>query len=267
MLYGSLRILKSGAIGILLILATFFAVRIYDTQRGPPLRPWHTYEPDELSIKELDQADWAEYLKTESSIFEAVRDEVTERLGPEDRVPANRYFEGSPIYPGNFTQDWNRSLLLEPDGPMLGAAVFLHGLTDSPYSLRHVAQRYRDLGYLAVAVRLPGHGTVPAALTSVEWEQWLAATRLAVREARRRAGPLVPLHLVGYSNGGALALMYALDAIEKKDLARPDRIVLISPMIGITAFARFVGLAGSSGDLPSLCQGRLAKRSAGVQPI
>jgi alpha-beta hydrolase superfamily lysophospholipase len=251
MIYGLLRILKSGAIGILLVLATFFSVRIYDTQQGPPLRPWHTYVPDELSIKELDQVDWAEYLKTESSIFEAVRDKVTGRLAPEDRVPANRYFEGSPIYPGNFTQDWNRSHLLEPKEPVVGAAVFLHGLTDSPYSLRHVAQRYRDLGYVAVAIRLPGHGTVPAALTDVEWEQWLAATRLAVREARRQAGPSVPLHLVGYSNGGALALMYALDAIEKKDLVRPERIVLISPMIGITAFARFVGLAALPAIFPA----------------
>src|SRR5262245_58106411 len=115
-LYGSLRVLRSAAILFLVILATFFAVRIYDTQRGPPLRPWHTYAPDELSVRELDQADWAEYLKTESSIFEAVREEVTERLDPEDRIPANRYFEGSPVYPGHFTQDWNRSHLLEPDG-------------------------------------------------------------------------------------------------------------------------------------------------------
>ena len=266
MLYRLLRILKSGAIGFLLILAIFLAVRIHDTEQGPPLRPWHTYVPHELSIKELDQADWAEYLKTESSIFEAVRDEVTERLAPEDRVPANRYFEGSPVYSGHFRQDWNRSHLLEPSGPIVGAAVFLHGLTDSPYSLRHVAHRYRDLGYVAVAVRLPGHGTVPASLTDVEWENWLAATRLAVREARRRAGPSVPLHLVGYSNGGALALMYALDAIENKDLARPDRIVLISPMIGLT-FSHVSRARRPSGHLPSLCQGRLAKRVAEFNPL
>ena len=262
MLYGSLRILKSGAIGLLVILATFLAVRIYDTQRGPPLRSWHTYLPHELSIKELDQADWAEYLKTESSIFEAVRDEVTAQLAPEDRVPANRYFEGSPIYPGHFAQDWNRSHVLEPNGPIVGAAVFLHGLTDSPYSLRHVAQRYRDLGYLAVAVRLPGHGTVPAALTEIEWEKWLAAARLAVREARRRAGPSVPLHLVGYSNGGALALMYALEGHREQGSgsARPHRADLTDDWNH--CFRTFRWARRSSGDLPSLCQGRLAKRVA-----
>ena len=90
--------------------------------------------------------------------------------------------------------------------------VLLHGLTDSPYSLRHIARRYREDGYVAVAIRMPGHGTVPSGLAAVEWEQWTAATRLAVREARRRAGPSAPLHVIGFSNGGALAMKYALEA-------------------------------------------------------
>jgi alpha-beta hydrolase superfamily lysophospholipase len=128
--------------------------------------------------------------------------------------------------------------------------VLLHGLTDSPYSLRHIARRYRAHGYVSVAIRLPAHGTVPAALTTAEWEDWLAATRLAVREARRRTGPSNPLHIVGFSLGGALALKYALDALGDNTLTRPDRLVLITPMIGITAFARFVGLAGLPAFLP-----------------
>ena len=140
--------------------------------------------------------------------------------------------------------------MLEPDGPPKGAVVLLHGLTDAPYSLRHVALRYRDLGFVAIGLRTPGHGTVPGALTESRWEDWLAATRLAIREARRRVGPDAPLHLVGYSTGGALALKYALDAIEDPHLTRPDRLVLISPMIGITSFARFAGLAGLPALLP-----------------
>ena len=158
------------------------------------------------------------------------------------------------MHPAGFAQDWNRSYVLEPDGAPVGAVVFLHGLTDSPYSLRHIARRYRAHGYVAVAIRLPAHGTVPGALAEVEWEDWLAATRLAVREARRRIGPSLPLHLVGFSNGGALAMKYALDALEDPQLTRPDRIVLISPMIGITAFARFAGLAGLPAILPAFAK-------------
>ena len=233
---------------------TLLAVRAYDSQRGPGLELWHTYVPHELTAAELDKADWAAYLKAEAGMFQAVKAEVVARLDAEARVPGNRYFDGSPIYPGNFVQDWNRSYVLEPDGPPVGAVVLLHGLTDSPYSLRHVARRYRELGYVAIAIRLPAHGTVPAALTDVEWEDWMAATRLAVREARRRVGPTLPLHIVGFSNGGALAVKYALDTLDDSGLTKPERVVLISPMIGVTSFARFAGLAALPAMLPAFAK-------------
>ena len=249
-----LRILKRGAVLLAVSTITLLGIRAYDSQRGKPLEPWHTYVPQELSVKELDHAGWAEYLKAEEAVFESVRAEVTQELDPEDRIPINRYFDGSPVYPGHFSEDWNRSYILEPAGSPVGAAVFLHGLTDSPYSLRHIARRYREHGYVSIAMRLPAHGTVPGALTEVEWEDWLAATRLAVREARKRIGPSAPLHLVGFSNGGALALMYTLDALDNNELARPDRIVLISPMVGITSFARFAGLAGLPALFPAFAK-------------
>ena len=47
----------------------------------------------------------------------------------------------------------------------------------------------------------------------------MAAVRLAVREARVRVPAGRPLHLVGYSNGGALALKYALDSVADQRLA------------------------------------------------
>ncbi len=241
---------KYALIAFAAVFATLLAVRAWDSQRGPPLEPWHTYVPRELHARELDGADWPRYIEAENRIFEALRDEVTRALPERDRVPMNRYFEGSPVYPGHFKQDWNRSYILEPQGEVAGAVVLLHGLTDSPFSLRHVAELYRTRGFVAVGVRLPAHGTVPGALTEVEWEDWMAATRLAVREARRRAGTAKPLQIVGYSNGGALALKYALDALDDDRLEKADRLVLISPMIGITGFARFVGLAALPAYFP-----------------
>jgi len=249
-----LRLLRRGTLLAFVAIATLLAVRAYDSLRGPPLEPWHTFVPNELRATELDDADWAEYLKAEDAVFAAVRREVTEQLDAEDRIPVNRYFDGSPIHPARFAKDWNRSFVMQPDGDPVGAVVLLHGLTDSPYSMRHTAERYRAHGWVAVAIRLPAHGTVPGALTDVEWEDWSAATRLAVREAVRRAGPSLPLHVVGYSNGGALALQYALDSLDDDRLARPDRVVLISPMIGITRFARFAGLAGLPAIFPAFAK-------------
>ena len=209
------------------------------------MQPWHTFAPDELKADELDAADWTRYLAKEEEIMASVRSEVSQKLAPDARVPVNRYFEASPVYPARFAQDWNRSYVLEPTGQPAGVAVLLHGLTDSPYSLRHVARRYRERDFLVIGIRLPGHGTVPAGLTDVRWEDWMAATRLAVREARRRVPAPAPLHLVGFSNGGALAMKYVLDVLGNSQLARADRVILLTPMIGITRFARFAGLAAS----------------------
>ena len=240
------------AVGLfVLAVLGLLAIRAYDAQRGPPLSRWHTYTPHDLKAKQIRKIEWPEYLKAENALFDEVRANVTEKLEPEERIPTNRYFDGSPIHPGRFVTDWNRSYILVPEGTPAGAVVLLHGLTDSPYSLRHVARRYQAHGWVSVAIRLPAHGTVPAGLTDVAWEDWAEATRLAVREARRRIGPSKPLHLVGFSNGGALAMQYALDALGDKALTRPDRLVLISPMIGITAFARFAGIFGWPAVFPA----------------
>ena len=249
-----LRFFRRGAALLAVVIVTLVGFRIYQTQGGEPLKPWHTFAPHELTAKALDGASWADYLAAEDKIFAEVRKEVSQKLDADERIPVNRYFEGSPVYPEGFAQDWNRSYLLDSDVPPVGAVVLLHGLTDSPYSLRHIARRYRELGYVAIGIRMPAHGTVPGALTSVEWQDWMAATRLAVREARRRIGPSAPLHMVGFSNGGALALKYALDAIEDQNLTRPDRLILISPMIGITEFARFAGLAGLPAIFPAFAK-------------
>ena len=242
-------LLRLGGI-VLVLLLVGLGLRVWDLERGPPLGAWHTFVPDELPREAIDAADWRGWMAAEDAVFAALRREVTDRLDPAEQVPANRYFTGSPMHPSRFARDWNRSFVLEPAGAPRGAAVFLHGLTDAPFSLRHLAEAYRDRGFVAIGIRMPGHGTVPAGLTAAAWEDWMAATRLAMREARRRAGPDTPLHLVGYSNGGALALKHALDAIEDNSLPRADRLVLLSPMVGVTAFARFAGLAGLPALLP-----------------
>ncbi|HRY89426.1 MAG TPA: alpha/beta hydrolase [Rubrivivax sp.] len=244
------RILMFLLITVLVLAVIGLGLRSMRALRAPALQPWHTHVPVELKQAELDAADWPRYLAQENAIQADIRTNVTQKLDGETRVPYNRYFEGSPVYPPSFAQDWNRSYVIEPSGTPRGAVVLLHGLTDSPYSLRHVARRYAELGFVAIGLRLPGHGTVPAGLTDVRWEDWSAATRLAVREARRRVPAPAPLHLVGFSNGGALAVKYALDAIEDPKLARADRLVLFTPMIGITRFARFAGLAGLPAMLP-----------------
>lgn len=233
-----------------IVLVVLLAVRVYLSQQGPELHLWHTWRADEMSVRELDNADFAGYLARERAIFTDLDNAVTAKTAGEEQTPLNRYYRQSLVWPGQFAPDANRSFVLMPAGKPRGAVVLLHGLTDSPYSVRRLAVNYQQHGFVAVVPRLPGHGTAPGALTDVDWEMWLAATRLAVREATRLAGEAVPMHLVGYSNGGALAMKYALDALDAPALRKPQQVILLSPMIGVTAFARFAGFAGLPALLP-----------------
>jgi alpha-beta hydrolase superfamily lysophospholipase len=245
---------KWTAIVVLIFLVAVVGIRAWDSQQGEPLALWQTYVPHELTVAEIDATDWQGYLAAEDRLFDEVRTQVSDKLPEADQVSTNRYFEGAPMYPGRFTHDWNRSYVLEPKGTPVGAVVLIHGLTDAPYSLRDIAELYRAHGFVAIGLRVPGHGTVPAALTKAQWPEWLAATRLAMREARRRVGPQAPIHIVGYSNGGALAVKYTLDASEHDALTKPTQLVLLSPMIGVTSFARFAGLAGLPAILPAFAK-------------
>jgi hypothetical protein len=119
--------IKRALILLAVFAITLVTIRMYDTQRGPPLARWHTYVPRELRATELDAADWSQYLAEEPTIFETLRTEVTQKLDPDDRIPLNRYFEGGPVYPAHFFQDFNRSYVLEPDRVPVAANVTSHG--------------------------------------------------------------------------------------------------------------------------------------------
>jgi alpha-beta hydrolase superfamily lysophospholipase len=217
--------------------ATFFGVRAFDAQSLPELRAWHREAPAaEMKAAELDRMTLAQYLAREEQVFQEVR-AMEGRIAKEDRTPANRYFSESPQNPGRFAHDWNRTFELVPE-EIRGGALLVHGMTDAPYSVRPLAEALRRQGYYALGLRMPGHGTVPAGLEKADWQDWLAAFRLGVRHVRERIGPDKPLVLVGYSNGGALSVKYSLDALKGGNLPRADRVVLLSPMIGVSRFAR-----------------------------
>ena len=112
-----------------------------------------------MSPSAIDASDWAAWTKHEDGLLSDMRATLAKEIGADERIPASRYTPGGPIDPATFARDWNRSFVLEPDGPPKGAVVLLHGLTDAPYSLRHIAGLYRDAGFVAVAPRIPGHGT------------------------------------------------------------------------------------------------------------
>jgi alpha-beta hydrolase superfamily lysophospholipase len=231
-------------IGALIVGGGFDARR-----RLPDLKPWHRAHLADVTAAELGQAfTFAQYSAREEQLFAGVR-ALEGGIDAVDRTPVNRYFTGSLSHPSRADRDWNRSFETEAAPPVRAGALLLHGLTDSPYSMRAVANVLRERGVYSLSMRMPGHGTVPSGLVHARWEDWLAAVRVGVRHVRSRIPEAAPLLLVGYSNGGALALKYSLEAISNGD-ARPAKVILLSPMIGVTPAARLARWIGMLGFVP-----------------
>ena len=241
-----------------LIFATVVIGGALDARRRlPDLEPWHRIVPRDLRAADLTaQSTLADYLKTEDAAFRVVHDQIEQQLDPAARVPANRYNTEGHSHPSKLGTDWNRTQILSPSGEPVGGALLVHGLTDSPYSMRTIGEDLRGRGYYVLALRVPGHGTVPAGLTDVTWEDWLAAVRLGMRHLRTTVGNDKPLVLVGYSNGGALVLKYSFDALEGSGDPQAERIVLLSPMIGVAPFAWLTRVISMLGPLPAFEKAR-----------
>ena len=219
--------------------------------RLPDLQPWHHL----VTAIELRAADLPstttldDYLQREEAVFREVRERVEAPVtaGADPAIP-NRYVTGSRSHWSRLGKDWNRTQILDAPEPR-GGALLVHGLTDSPYSMRALAARLNARGYYTLSLRMQGHGTVPGGLVSPEWEDWLAAVKVGARHVRARVGEGRPLVLVGYSNGGALLTKYALDAVEEDSLPKPSQVVLVSPMIGVSPLARLARMISLLGPV------------------
>ncbi|MCZ6871465.1 MAG: alpha/beta fold hydrolase, partial [Gammaproteobacteria bacterium] len=234
------RLMIKGTGIALLLIVTIYLVRAFDSLRMLPLGPEHHVKfAAEFVHHQESETDWADYLAIENRLAVELNDEVN--TGRPIGGMLDRHLGSSAMYPENQDRNWNRSFVLSPERRARGVAVMIHGLTDSPYSMRATAELFAAEGYHAVVPRMPGHGFAVGGLRHSDWEDWGAAVRIAVRQAQSLAEDDAPLIMVGYSNGGLLALNYALECASH-DVRCPDSLVLLSPAIGVSVFASLTNL-------------------------
>ena len=234
-------------------LVAVLGLRAFDAQRGPPLEVWHTYVPDDVTAEDIARSTGRLPRRgAGSSTRCARRSPRSSRRRSGSRSTATstaaRSIRATSPTTGTAPTSWSRTA--RPSG----AVVLLHGLTDAPYSLRHIARglpRPRLGGHRAAAARARHRARRPDRRRLGGLAGGDAARGARGAPPRR---PAKPLHLVGFSNGGALAMKYALDALEDPPLPRPDRLVLISPMIGITRFRALRRDRRLAGRVPGLRQ-------------
>ncbi len=223
---------------------------------GQPLQPWHTVhlaEEFEANMAD-DVGDFAGYLALEDRLFAELEAEVYAEVATGPEYSLVRYSSGSAADPKRRQPDYNRTFELRAEEPR-GGILLLHGLSDSPYSLHALGEKFHEEGFWVIGLRLPGHGTAPSGLMRARWQDMAAAIRLAMDHLVAQVGQK-PVHIIGYSTGAALALDLAVDSIGNPDQQTPASLILISPAIGISRAAALAGPTAALGRVPGF--GRLS---------
>ncbi|MFT7667500.1 MAG: esterase/lipase [Planctomycetota bacterium] len=222
-------------IGAVLVGAWFYV----DAAQGQAdLCPWHTVELDSEYTGEDDErvTDYSSYVALEHELFAELDREIDNGGHPTTRLEWSRFNESGVFELTENALRWNRSVELSVPSPV-GGAVLLHGATDSPYSMRALAEELYSRGWHVIVPRYQGHGTAPSGLMTFEWEALAKVVDMATVHLRKQIGPDLPLVAVGYSTGGALALEHELSIMEGEPGEPFDQIVNLSPAIGLTPAA------------------------------
>jgi pimeloyl-ACP methyl ester carboxylesterase len=249
----SRRISLSSAVGAGLVIAVLLA-GFNSCSSRPPLHAWHTEKLNGEFTAEMsgdEVRSFGDYLELEQRLFGELDREVYDRTASGPQQILNRYSPGSAADPRGRDPNWNRSFEMKGDGR--GGVLLLHGMSDSPYSLRALGKALNKRGYQVIGLRLPGHGTSPSGLRFVDWRDMAAAAGLAMDRLRDElARTQGRIHIIGYSTGASLALDFTLKAMNDKDLAVPASLILISPAIRVHGTAKLAGFKDGLSIVPGL---------------
>ncbi|MGB7918543.1 MAG: hypothetical protein WCF40_00655 [Desulfobacterales bacterium] len=113
----------------------------------------------------------SEHRQLEDRLFAQLEGKVYARTetGPEFELV--RYSSGSAADPQHRKPNWNRTYELTADSP-IGGVLLLHGMSDSPHSLRALGKTLNQHNYWVIGLRLPGHGTAPSGLKYIKGRIW-----------------------------------------------------------------------------------------------
>jgi len=103
--------------------------------------------------------------------------------------------------------------------------ILVHGFTGSPISMRPWAEYLLQHGYSVSVPLLPGHGTKPADLNLVKWQQWPAKVE---EELEWMLSQGMKVFIFGLSMGGGTTLNVAM-----KHNSSIAGIILVNPMIHV----------------------------------
>jgi len=216
-------------------LITGIAVFLLYMESLPSLSTWHTTILQNEFTTESSAKDFDTYIALEDRLFKELDSEILEKVLSTEKSRISRYTKNSFSDPKRWDKAWNKSFELPVDNPKMGV-LLLHGMSDSPYCLHTQAEYLHKRGVWVVAMRLPGHGTIPSGLMELKWQDMAAVVRIGMDRLSQKLGEK-PIHIMGYSTGAALALNYTLSALKDTSLTLPSSLIFYAPAIGVSKAA------------------------------
>jgi hypothetical protein len=153
-------VLRALGYGLLGSFISALIVYIIFLERQTDLSIWHHADLDEEFTVSSNVSSFDQYLALENRLFKQLDELVYAEVPSANENVINRFSRGSRADPGRWPVNWNRSFVLPNEQPTAGV-LLLHGLSDSPYSLRALGERLHKSGAWVLGLRIPGHGTAP----------------------------------------------------------------------------------------------------------
>ena len=250
-------LLYLAALAVTVLATIVFVFAVQARINLPELRAWHRIVLDEEAGTRNPAAfeSFEAYRRQEDRLFAELRARIYEGPGA-DTSSLGRYNPRSVVAQLALDTRYNRSYELAPAGEPRGGVLLMHGLSDSPYAMRGIAELFQSQGYYVVALRLPGHGTVPSGLRDVRWQDWYAAVAAAAKYAAARGGSGKPFYIGGFSTGAALATLYTVRSLDDAGLPKPQGVYLVSPAIGISPSAVLTNVISALAFIPAFEKSR-----------
>jgi esterase/lipase len=166
---------------------------------------------------DLAAQDFPRYITECKTLIETSRQDLVDNPQAAKIIEANAPFE------------------LNPSGIPRAGALLLHGLYDSPFIMKDIAEHLQTNGLKVRSLLLPGHGTVPGALLTIHYQEWVQTVEQGLIGLAKECAEI---WIIGFSTGGSLALYHVL----KKSLPAIAGIVLLAPAIKISSLSTITNI-------------------------
>lgn len=202
------------ALGLCLLLSQVHAADLPLAARHQASGLNTQFRSEQLPFPEYVTRSRAMIAKTHTGVSVAELDKIIDGNAPFELKPAASC-------PAGNGKPYHRGVLLT------------HGLTDSPYFMRHLAAFFQENCFRVMAILLPGHGTQPGDLLDVNWKDWAKAEAYGTDQL---AAEVDEVYLAGFSTGGALSVYQAANDKRVRGL------FLYSPAFKVSSLAALANL-------------------------